>query len=240
MSVVEVHILSRMQIEAHEDSKAALVTRLERLGCPVERANALPVDVLWTVDGACAMFDLKKPQDLIASVEDGRLGRQVDAMLERKCFFWGFVIEGAASHDGITVGYGTHAWEVERYDNLLVSLQCEGATIVHSESAGRTASRLFGLYRWSGKSNRGSWRRVVRPAPAMGRMYGDKAYRQHVESLMSWPSMGETRANALLDKYTYREVLTGGVELWSSVAGVGKGLAAKWEEFLGADYRTGV
>lgn len=241
--------LSKILVEVHEDkhvvdhdakARRHLVAQLEKLGVPVERCEApLPVDLMWTVDGEPTMWDLKTPQDMIASAEDGRLHKQMQSMEERGCVLYGFGVEGDVSGDGVTVGYGTHAWAVERFDNLLLSLQAEGAKIVRVYDASRTASRLAALYRWTGKADRASWRKPKAPSYSLNRLYGDRDYRAAVEALMAlFPGCGEERAVALLSRYTMQELLGEGAEKrWKEVRGVGPLLTTKWARVLSGDYR---
>jgi ERCC4-type nuclease len=235
--------LSTILVEAHEDSKTNLVARLVALGHPARRVNGLPFDLSWSSDGKTFAFDNKTAEDLMASAEDGRLHEQVEAMKARATV-WGFVLEGPLSEDGYVVGYGPHAWNVDRLDNLILSLQCEGAVIVHSTSQARTASRIGALYKWSAKRDHGSWHAPVRPQFTLQRDYGDKDYRRHVEAIMSlFERAGETIANELLDRYTFAEILgitpdglQAAAERWVATPRVGKVLAKRWAEFLSQDY----
>ena len=253
---IEVRNLSRILVEVHEDKhytdrrggvRRELCTQLERLGVPVVQAQSLPFDILWTVDGEPVGFDLKTPVDLIASAVDGRVHKQIQAMEEKGCIVYGILQEGRDSEDGITVGYGSHAWDVERYDNLKLSLQAEGAKVVCSADPSRTAARIASLYRWTAKAERASWRHPIRPSYSLKRDYGDPAYRAAIEALMAiFPKCGEERANALLDALTIAEVfgtteesIEVAAKRWITVDGVGKGLASAWKEVLLGDYRIG-
>lgn len=251
-----IRTLSRILVETHEDKhhidrsareRRHLVEAMEKLGLPVTRCETpLPVDIMWSVDGEPSMWDLKTPHDFIQSAEDGRLHKQLKSMEDRGCTLYGFIIEGSPSADGITVGYGTHAWAVERFDNLVLSIQCEGAKVVRSEGHDRTPTRLASLYRWSGKVERASWRRPVKPSYSLNQLYGDNGLRNTVEFLMAlFPRMGEDKAVGLLEKYTVAEVvgatdegIEAAKERWMAQRGIGKTLADTWEQRLRGDYRT--
>ena len=233
-------------IDRHTKARRELIAQMVTLGVPTQPAKNLPMDVLWTVDGQPCMFDLKTPEDVIASVDDGRLHEQVTAAQRRNCILYGFLIEGEDSKDdGVTVGYGPHAWLYERYDNLLVSLQEEGAKIVRSKSPERTPQRLASLYRRSAKEQQGSWH-APQPHQNLHNMYTDRAYRRWVEALMSmFPDMGETRANSLLDRWPPMEILGAtdeGIEAaavrWRSVRGIGTKLVQRWEATLKDDFSS--
>lgn len=250
---IAVRTLSKMLVEVHEDkhitdhdtkSRRDLVKQLDRIGIPVVQCEAaMPVDVMWSIDGEPCMWDLKTSQDFIASAEDGRLHKQMQAMEEKGCSLYGFVLEDEISRDGgITVGYGTHAWAAERFDNLVLSIQCEGAKVVRSLAPQRTATRLAALYRWSGKVERASWRRPMAPSYSLNRLYGNKAYRSAVEGLMALlPGCGEERAVALLQHFTLAEILdpVGGPTRWPTVRGIGKTLSEAWQRKLQGDFREG-
>ena len=247
-------VVSKVLVEAHEDAKRAddedgwrkrqaLVEQLTRLGVPVTATSAIKVDLMWTVDGVPCAFDVKTPTDVIASALDGRLHHQLQWMEEAHAEPHGLIVVGQDSADGVTVGYGAHAWEVERYDDLLLSLQCEGSKVVRCEAAGRLASRIARLYRWTAKTERASWRAPIKPSYSLNRLYGDKHYRAAVEGLMALlPGAGEERANLLLDRYTMAEVLgADGVDAaelrWRAVPGIGPKLCAAWRGVLQGDYR---
>ena len=241
MAEEETRALSPISIEAHQDSDTDLVRRLKGIGVPAQRVNGIPVDVVWSIDGKPAMFDLKTASDLIAAVADGRLTEQMKNMQAASEYF-GFIMEGEWSRDGVTVGYGQHAWAYERFDNLIVSLQEEGAIIAHASSQGRTAARLASLYRRSGKTNRGSWKRV-KPTPTVTEPHHDETWTDQVRMLMCLYRCGEDKANALLDRYSLREILgitdeglEAAVERWGGVKGIGKGLTSAWEGMLKADF----
>lgn len=235
---------STILVPGNEDSKSDLVARLKAEGVPAQRISTGEVDVTWTVDGEYICFDLKTPTDLIASADDGRLHSQSEAMKKRNPILWGYIIEGRqVSTDGYTVGYGPHAWSINRYENLVLSLQAEGATILHSEGQSRTAERIKSIYRWTEKDSHGTIHKAVRPAFTLDNGPADPGLRAHIQALMTWPGMGQKRAEALLDRYTWielngatREGLQVAQERWVSTPGIGKVLADRWAKFHQADY----
>lgn len=224
--------------------KEYLVSSLAMLGIPAQRVNRQGIDVRWASGGQACMFDLKTPEDVIASANDGRLHRQVVEMQAANCMMWGFLIEGEDSQDGVTVGYGPYAWPIERYDNLLLSLQNEGAKIVRSSSQDRTPQRLYSLYRYSGKEEHSS---IHKPTPhkVLHGRYHDKLWRGHIEFLMGLPSLGEKKANDLIDRWPLTDILgitPEGLDAarrrWLAVDGIGKGLARDWEVWLREDFSS--
>lgn len=224
--------------------KEYLVSALAMLGMDATRVNRQGVDVVWSSGGQLCMFDLKTAEDVIASADDGRLHRQVVEMQRRDCLMWGFLIEGPDSKDGITVGYGPHAWPVERYDNLLLSLQNEGAKIIRSTSQDRTPQRLHSVYRYSAKEEHGS---IHKPQPhkVLHDRYTDRIWRGHIEFMMGLPGLGEDKANALIDRWPLTdclgitpEGLAAAERRWLSVKGIGRGLTHNWETWLREDFSS--
>ena len=247
--------LSSIFVAPGEDAKSStpgrnkeIISKLAALGYEAKKAPGLPVDISWTVRGQRVMWDLKKPEDMVASAEDGRLHEQLEAMKAASCLAFGFLIEGPDSLDDVTVGYGTHAWPIERYDNLLLSLQCEGAKIVRSTTPARTPARIVSLYKWSAKESHGSYHGVVAPRFTLKGRYTDKDWRKHVEGLMAlFDGCGEELANGLLDRFTYAEILgatPAGIEAaatrWQSVPRIGPTLARRWQQYLLEDYSVPV
>ena len=247
--------LSTIAIDANEDQKPVvgdtrrnLVQQLVTLGAPATRVPSMPIDVAWSSGGQPCMFDLKTPEDFIASSQDGRLHYQMESMQRADCMVYGFVIEGRWGNDGVTIGHGPHAWSWNRFDDLVLSVQCEGACIVHVADAARTASRLYDLYKWTGKAAHGSWHRPAKSSPVLREKYADRSYRKHVESLMNLlPDMGEKRANMLLDTYAFMDILgiteDGLAEAavrWQAVRGIGPKVVGVWDSYLREDFSSAI
>jgi ERCC4-type nuclease len=231
-------------IDHRTKERSALVAKLNALTVPAASTTRLPVDIVWTVDGHSWMFDLKSIEDVVASVDDGRLHAQMTAMQAREPECFGLLIEGGFG-DGVVVGRGPSAWPVERVDNLLLSLQMEGAVILHSPSKSRTAERLASLWNWSRKDTHGSWHRPQKKQHAMHDVYTDKTWRAVVEFLMGMPGMGETNANALIDRWPLADILgvtpeglRAAKERWLAVKGIGGKTAETWGGFLSEDFSS--
>lgn len=246
--------LSSILVVSGEDQKVVdhvtnrrreLVAQLQLLGAAANRIGTMAVDVAWAAAGRPCMWDLKTPEDFMASAQDGRLHYQMEAMRKADPLLFGFVIEGSWGADGVVIGYGPHAWSWERFDNLVLSVQCEGAKIIHSSSPTNSARRLFSLYQWTGKTETGSWHAPSKPAPVLHDRYTDLDYRKHVEALMANPGLGEKRANDLLDRYSYMDILgitedglRTALHRWEGVPGIGKKIVAQTEQFLRADFSS--
>ena len=221
-------------VNKYTDARRQLVLELNARGFPAEGSKNLPVDLMWSAGGRSVMFDLATPDDMMKKASDGRLHTQSEAMKARDCLLWGFLIEGGWGGDGITVGYGKHAWAAERLDNLVLSLQCEGAKIVHSARPDRTAVRIGSLYRWTAKDTHGEWHHV-KPHTQLAGVYLDKTEKKQVEFLMSIPGIAEERAVRALRAHPLSDLVRVDDQLvsrWESVHGIGKKLAEGVYRFL--------
>lgn len=240
----ELRKVSTVLVESKENAKTGLVQALTKLGVDAAEAPSFPVDWGFTADGHWIMGDNKTPEDLIASVEDGRLHQPLEAMKNRNALAC-FNIEGDPwSEDGIIIGYAEHAWDWERFDNLLLTLQLDGAVILHSSSQARTPMRIARMHRWAQRKTHGSYHSPVRPHFSLKEQYIDPGHRAVVESLMAMlPGAGEVIVSRLVDKYPVRDILgitpdglLSAAERWQSVRGIGAGLTGHWIQRLNEDY----
>ena len=227
-----------IKVAEDEDVTRRIVAGLSALHVPATTAKHVPVDLVWSVGDGLVMGDVKTAADLIASVADGRLHNQTAAMHQAKAWFPFILLVGPISKDGITVGYGTHAWAIERFDEMLVSLQEEGIYTPLAASEARVVPRIASLYMRLGKGVRGSWHAPVKRRPDQNQYY-DRTYRDQVSLLLALPGMGETRAEALLRDNTLMEIIGQTEESlaiararWVKQRGIGQKLAADWEEFF--------
>lgn len=221
-------------INKYTDTRRQLVLELNTRGYPAEPSKNLPVDLMWSAGGRSVMFDLATPDDMMKKAVDGRLHSQTESMRSRDCLLWGYLIEGGWGGDGITVGYGKHAWAAERLDNLIVSLQMEGATIAHSARPDRTAVRIGALYRWTAKDSHGEHHRITNAHASSTK---DKTQRARIQLLMAIPGIAEGRAIRALELHPLSRLLDVAypdlfMATWTSVDGIGKKLAEGAYEFL--------
>lgn len=224
--------LSPIVIETHENAKTDLAARLGRLNLKTV-VGPLAVDLAWTASGRSVMGDNKTPSDLIASVQDGRLHKQMEAAKAADIRFVN--IEGSWSRDGMTVGQAGHAWTWEAFNNLVASLQVEGIVVLHSPSQEETPRVLKAFYEWTDRDH-GSWHQPERFFPTKAD-YADKDFYLKVGMLMHLPDCGQKRAEALINAYGMRGVLgiadlTEAKERWLAIKGIGPKLANKWYDFL--------
>ncbi len=179
------------------------------------------------------MGENKTPADLIASVRDGRLYKQLESMKDAAIRF--ILIEGEWSHDGgHTVAEAPHSWMWDQFDNLLASIQAEGVVVLHSPSEKYTARRLAAFYEYTGKEEHGSWKNLERAKPKASR---SKLFDAQVAMLMSLPGCGQKKAEGLVKEYGLTDSLgitdlDMAVSRWRAMKGIGPKLSEKWRSFL--------
>ena len=229
---------SQLIVETTEDRRKGLVSKLIKVyGVPAV-AGSLPLDFAWTAQKLPVMGDSKTPSDLIASAKDGRLHEQMQVATDAGGLAFIFLIGEWSIDGGWTVGQREHSWTWDAFDDLLVSLQCEGVKIIHVPNEEAVPRRLATFYRWTERENHGSWHRspVLLP-PAYD--YADEDFRSKVGLVMHLPGCGPTKAEALLRRYGLATTLGISVdeldratERWLAVKGIGPKLVSKWREYL--------
>lgn len=192
----------------------------------------LPVDYGWAANGKSVLGENKTALDLIASASDGRLHRQMESLKKADLGF--IMLEGGLSVDGYTVG----SWTYEAFDDLLMSLQCEGVVVVHSPYASATARRLAALYRWTQKEKHGSWHEPIAFLPPLEDI-GDDDYRSRIGMLMHLPKCGPNKATKLVREFGLAGALNFTPEQvaeaqrrWVTIPGIGDKLAETWGAWL--------
>lgn len=235
-------ILLSKQGKGAAEKAAELRKKLVPLNTPVE-FSTLPVDCVWTAPVGLIMLDFKTPSDLIASVNDGRLSTQSETMQAKHPARWGFFIEHQPGEDGITLGHGTHAWNVERFDNLCCSIAEDGGVVIHA-APHRAAQRLQAYYLRSLRTQTATWKEP-NPHKGLNNPYTDLTYRAQVEMLMCLPGIGEQKANDLLDRWPLVDLLgidptklEWALENWGRVKGLGKKTISQVRNFIEEDFSS--
>jgi ERCC4-type nuclease len=222
--------MNPIYVAPDEDRNHNTVEALLKLNQPA-KALHIPVDYAWQGE-IPVMGERKTPDDLIASANDGRLAKQIDAMQES----YGFILlEGQWSFDG---GWTVGRWTWDQFMNLLQSIQSKGVKIDLSPNKEMTPRRLVALYKWSQKEEHDSWRRpLVAMPPAED--YLDRDYRGKIGMLMHLPDCGEKKANVLMESFGLmgtlgitEEGLTEASGRWATIKGIGPKLTKKWEEWI--------
>lgn len=160
----------------------------ERFGC----------DVFWTAQGKKYGIQRKAVPDLLASVEDGRLSKELAQM--RSCGIHAFlVIEGRVrwTDDGEMMGNGYgRQWTRGHWWGLLMSVQEQGVGWFETRDVGETVECVRAIERWSQKARHGSGR--PGPVGIWGTKATDRDWALHV--LTSFPGIGPEIAGRIFDR----------------------------------------
>lgn len=217
------------------------------LGRSTWRCETFGVDAMWVANGDTYGIQRKELKDLVASVQDGRLTREVMQMAALDVAV--LVVEtgergGAWPREmgGVitgTAGWG-RGWTVSQMRGLLWSLQARGiwVTLVRDEAA--TMEYLGELERWSRKKEHSS---LLARGQAKAGLFGKRGSREFgMWMLMSLPGVGPKMAGDIWDHFGGDVVRlsdkVGGVEGLTKVKGVGKVTAKKIVEILGGEGMT--
>lgn len=124
--------------------------QIQAMGVTSSIPERLGVDILW--DGRLGLCGVQRKtvSDLIASVRDGRLGKEIEQM--ERLTFKGFVVEGRPQWtlDGELLGdYGR--WSEKQHRGVLMSVQSRGIITLHSDGHLGTIRVVEHMAEWSRK-----------------------------------------------------------------------------------------
>lgn len=131
----------------------------ERIGC----------DIVWEGRTGMAGCQRKAIPDLIASVRDKRLGRELEQMEKAKLSYRFLVVEGIPQWDreGNLVGQHTQ-WTINHHNGVLLSVQLAGVMVLSSRNALETCAVVEYLSGWTQKPDHVSSLIVRDKAPRSG------------------------------------------------------------------------
>jgi ERCC4-type nuclease len=186
-------------------------------------------DILWHDPSAGGWVGVQRKEfkDLLASVADGRLAREVQQIQRCKIAF--LIVEGKPrwSPDGACMIRYYTQWTRAQYRSLLRSVQGREIFVEHSDSMKDTVALVGEMSRWVGKGDHASLDRRPKPkGDTWGRMT-DKAWACHL--LQSVDGIGPKAAAAIYDYFggALPIALTTDVKTLEKVPGVGPGTAKK-------------
>lgn len=217
---------------------AAPIKDLGRVSSLPERHGA---DVMWmdpTIKGLVGV-QRKAIPDLVASVQDGRLAKEVAQL--QTCKVAVVIVEGRprwSSEGQLMMGYVK--WSRTQHRSLLRSIQGRGIFVEHSDSIADTAALIREIASWVGKGDHTSLDRRPKPGPNNWGKVDDEAWACHL--LQSVPDIGPVQAKAIWDHFDGAipvALTTDAVEL-AKVPGLGPKRIAKILKAFNANDLTAV
>lgn len=197
--------------------------------------NLLPerfgVDILFSSRGRWFGIQRKEISDLINSIHDGRLQREI-AQMQGRLEIAVLIVEGSVKWtlDGELVGNGWgKGWTRRQHRGLLWSVESKGVWTAQTGTVRETIDWVQDFELWCGKDRHHSLER--RPGPSG--MWGKPDHREYgCHLLMGLPGVGPELANRIYEHFggvpwEWRV----GMEELMEVQGIGK---KKAEEILGA------
>lgn len=229
-----------------------LYTPLRQHGIEVDLTTLDIADAAWLGRGPdetpvpCAV-EIKKVGDLLSSITSGRLsGYQLPKLIHTYSHVW-LVVEGRyrSGDDGILETRQGSAWsphggsgrrpftyrEVEAY---LTTLELRaGIHLRHTFDRGDTAALIAALYGWwTGKAWEEHRAHVALHSPMLeaGLLYKPSLKRRIAAEL---PGVGVSKSAAVADHFpSVKALVDASPEDWTTIPGIGKGLAKKITEAL--------
>lgn len=173
---------------------------ITRLGTVSSLPEKLGVDILWETPLGLAGVQRKTTMDLIASVRDGRLGREFEQMQQLRVGV--LVIEGSPSWDaGGNLQTQHTRWTIKQQWSIECSAQEHGIQVLHTRNAQETCDNVLYLQERHSKERSRLTSLLARPSPTKngwGRL-DDKATAVHL--LTGFPSIGMELAERIFDHF---------------------------------------
>ncbi len=196
----------------------------------------LPVDYGWFALGRKSLVERKHmPQDLLASMSDGRLNREVQYLLENleKGGRAYLLLEGFMRCNDKGYIYNPHrpsGWEIDKVSERLSTIQDLGVKILYSPSIAETALIIISQVRWEMKSNHKSI--GIRPGPIMP--WGKPSFSTYMlYSYQGIPGVGADISEILMEVApTWEKLIAMSVEDLSELKHFGKKRSERVHRFI--------
>lgn len=209
--------------------------KLKAIGRSSSVPERMGVDVLFGAKGKLTGIQRKEYKDLLASLHDGRLQRELAQMkvLGRAIL----LVEGrpAWTLDGEYLGDNGYGWKWTRiqHHNMLMSIQDMGVDVLTTDDLDETVEVVRGLREWARKPEHLSLSRRPKVKGTWGKA-SNRDFARHL--LQSFDGIGVKQADAIIDFF-------GGVPLiWlctkeqlMKVPGIGKVRAERLASALGQE-----
>lgn len=185
-------------------------------------------DIFWPSKLGLVGVQRKEVRDLVNSVHDGRLNRELAMMNQLAVKI--LLIEGDFRWTNESKSLTVQSWSMSQQVGLQCSVQLAGCWLIWSKSLQETISLLSPLHKWTNKEDHGSLSHRPNPTSQWGQVDNRD---WGIYLLQSFPGIGYKVAGQIYDFF-------GGVPLeWTvdsvdlmDVPGIGPGRAAKLIEVL--------
>lgn len=165
----------------------------------------------------------KEMDDLVSSVRDGRLGRQLTLM--KRLDLGVLLIEGRPqwTNDGSLMANGN--WTVAQHRGLLWSVQSRGFWIGTTTTIQETIEWLSQFQNWLKKAKHGSLETRPKGRDEFGKEFNGASKDFYLYLMQSFPGVGREVAARLVEKWGVPVAWTITEEQLREVKGIGKGRA---------------
>lgn len=156
-------------------------------------------DIMWRAQRQWWGVQRKEIKDFIASIQDGRLGKEVAQMKNLPIKV--VIIEGKITWtNGGTLMAGRWETKVNRtqYEGMIMSLMKEGVHVVWTENTKDTARWVTNFAGWSAKERHSSLRRRPGPSTPWGHV-SDEDWAVHL--LQGFDGLGSEKARAIVKHF---------------------------------------
>lgn len=172
---------------------------LRKLGRVALLPEKWGVDFLWPVDDGLAGVQRKEVKDLLASVADGRLGKELDQM--QRLAWRVLCVEGVVqwTTEGQMVKAYGQPWTRGQWAGLMMTVQSRGCWVVESAGVSDTARVVEAVMRWTRKSEHRSLTTRPKAVASWGSNPDDRDFGVHV--LQGFPGIGVELAGRIWDHF---------------------------------------
>jgi ERCC4-type nuclease len=175
-------------------------TLIKTLGTVSSTPEKYGADILWTERAMGGLIGVQRKEisDLVASVQDGRLSKEVQQL--RACSYPLLIVEGMPhwSSDGQLVHRWTR-WTRAQHRSLLRSLQMRGITVEQSDNTADTVSLIEQIASWAAKDGHTTLDRRPKAQPDAWGQLTDEMFASHL--LQSIQGIGPKQAKAVWDYF---------------------------------------
>jgi len=161
-------------------------------------------DILWPSPSGMVGVQRKEFKDLVNSVHDGRLGKELSQM--KQLSIATLIIEGNPRWTTTGQSLAVKSWSRTQHQGLLFSVQSQNCWLLQASSTTETIELVLQLKRWTEKSDHSHLLTRPNPVSKWGRA-DNRDWGIHL--LQSFPNIGYKLAGQIYDYF-------GGVPLhWS-------------------------